>query len=152
MDAFYATSSLPFPGARLTACDIDTDAVDFCALTFGATPIYSHGTPENIPLKGNYDLIWVGSLLTHLNTDECIDFLDVFPQKPPSEKGLVVFTIHRRIEDQIRRGVSTYGLDPGGIPDSCWNAKARDARINVSRGNSKVDHSACWRWNGKIRD
>ena len=73
----------------------------------------------------------------------------MFFRKASVRKGLVIFTIHGGIEDQIRRGVSTYGLDPGRIPDSCWNGKARDARINVSRGNSKVDHSA--RWNGMVR-
>ena len=34
-----------FPDARLTACDLDRDAVDFCARTFGATPVYSHTDP-----------------------------------------------------------------------------------------------------------
>jgi len=50
MDAFYATSSLPFPGARLTACDIDTDAVDFCALTFGGATLSIHTERPKISL------------------------------------------------------------------------------------------------------
>src|ERR1700729_3189423 len=31
-----------YPDAKLTACDILTDGVDFCADTFGAIPVYSH--------------------------------------------------------------------------------------------------------------
>jgi len=50
MDAFYVTSSLPFPGARLTACDIDTDVVDFCALTFGGATLSIHTERPKISL------------------------------------------------------------------------------------------------------
>jgi len=52
MDAFYATSSLAFPRARLTACDVDTDVVDFCALTFGATLSIHTKRPKISLLKG----------------------------------------------------------------------------------------------------
>src|SRR3954447_17954814 len=31
-----------FPDAELTACDVDRDAVSFCARTFGAQPVYSN--------------------------------------------------------------------------------------------------------------
>src|SRR4051812_24162879 len=39
-----------FPAAEIAACDIDRDGVDFCARTFGATPIYSRDDPAEIPL------------------------------------------------------------------------------------------------------
>src|SRR5436309_14349941 len=61
------TLKAAFPRARLTACDIDHDAVDFCAETFGAEPIYSDEDPRAIELPGQYDLIWCGSLFTHLD-------------------------------------------------------------------------------------
>src|SRR5437870_5495298 len=51
-----------FPGAALTACDIDRDGVDFCASRFGAEPVYSVEDPGRIPVRGPFDLIWVGSL------------------------------------------------------------------------------------------
>jgi len=50
MDAFYATSSLAFPRARLTACEIDTDVVDFCALTFGGATLSIHTKRPKISL------------------------------------------------------------------------------------------------------
>ena len=53
-----------FPDARLAAGDLNRDAVDFCAQTFGAAPIYSAQRPEDITIDDSYDLIWCGSLLT----------------------------------------------------------------------------------------
>lgn len=56
-----------FPDAQLTARDIDCQAVDFCAATFDARPVYSSDDFSKVRLDGGYDLIWVWSLLTHLS-------------------------------------------------------------------------------------
>ena len=56
-----------FPEARLTACEIDSNAVDFCAETFGAKKAYSDINFGQIVLSEKFDLIWCGSLLTHLD-------------------------------------------------------------------------------------
>src|SRR3954467_990164 len=66
-----------FPRARLTACDINRGGVDFCAETFGATPVYSAERPEEIRLPGSFDLIWCGSLFTHFDRDRWPGFLDL---------------------------------------------------------------------------
>jgi len=101
-----------FPDARITACDIDRGGVDFCAATFGATPAYSHEEPAKIPLAGSYDLIWVGSLLTHLNSRAAIEFLELF-RANLSSQGLLVFTIHgREVADRLRADPAKYGFDP----------------------------------------
>ena len=67
-----------FPEAKLSAGDIDHRAVDFCASTFGATPIYSREHSRDIELAGGYDLIWCGSFLTHLDAAMWDEFLDLF--------------------------------------------------------------------------
>jgi SAM-dependent methyltransferase len=104
-----------FPGAQLTACDINMPATEFCARTFGATPVQGHESPGKIALQGNYDLIWVGSLLTHLDEKACTDFLDVFRAKL-RPKGLLVLTLHgREVARRMRGGVQTYGLDSSAI-------------------------------------
>ena len=41
-----------FPDAELVACDINRNAVDFCAAQFGALPVYSTPDPHEIPLDG----------------------------------------------------------------------------------------------------
>ena len=56
-----------FPDGELVACDIDKDAVSFCAETFGARPVLASKEATSLSLEGTYDLIWSGSVLTHLD-------------------------------------------------------------------------------------
>jgi SAM-dependent methyltransferase len=91
-----------FPDARLAACDIDHDGVEFCAATFGATPIYGHEDPADIEIDARYELIWCGSLFTHLPPERWDSFLALFDGALAPE-GLLVFTTHgRRIAQRIR--------------------------------------------------
>jgi SAM-dependent methyltransferase len=80
-----------FPAGRIHACDINRDGVDFCAGTFNAIPIYSAETIKEIPLIGNYDLIWVGSLFTHLDSADWRSFLELFIDHCEIG-GIIVFT------------------------------------------------------------
>ena len=81
-----------FPEADITACDLSRDGVDFCASTFGVTPVYSHEDPNQIPLDPNqFDLIWIGSLFTHLNSHLWDGFFE-FIQRVLKPQGVVIFT------------------------------------------------------------
>jgi SAM-dependent methyltransferase len=103
------TLKAAFPTAALTACDIDRDGVDFCAETFGATGVYSHDDLSQVELTGSFDLIWVGSLFTHLHEARWPDLFR-FLIDHLEEGGLLVFTSHgRRYADQIRQGASPLG-------------------------------------------
>jgi SAM-dependent methyltransferase len=83
-----------FPEAEITACDIERKCVDYCASTFGAVPVRSEDDPHKIPIeRGSFDLIWVGSLLTHLDSGLWSDFLDVF-RSSLRPGGLLIFTTH----------------------------------------------------------
>lgn len=98
-----------FPAARLGACDIDHDGVDFCAATFGATPVYGHEEPEAIEIDAPYELIWCGSLFTHLPPARWEGFLDLF-ERALAPGGLLVLTTHgrqiaARLRDPERRRV-----------------------------------------------
>lgn len=84
-----------FPAAELVACDLNRDGVDFCAKTFGAVPEYSHENVDLIPHQGAVDLIWCGSLLTHLSAERCRDFLRFF-HRILGHRGILVFTMHGR--------------------------------------------------------
>lgn len=84
-----------FPEAELTGCDVDRDGVDFCAGRFGAVGVYSDPDPGRVELDGEFDLIWVGSLLTHLDAERCRSFLDLF-RRHLGERGLLVFSTHGR--------------------------------------------------------
>jgi SAM-dependent methyltransferase len=80
-----------YPEARLTACDIYRDGVDFCSSAFGATGVYGHERPADIKLGDQFDLIWCGSLLTHLDAPLWEQFLDLF-QSALMPGGLLIFT------------------------------------------------------------
>lgn len=107
-----------FPNARLTACDLDTDGVDFCARTFGARPVYSDVDPRRVDIGGKFDLIWVGSLFTHLPAEQWGHFLEAFTSwLQPG--GLLVFSTHgREIADCIRSRKVHYGGLAAGEADN----------------------------------
>ena len=56
-----------FPLASITVCDIEPAAVSFSAAAFDARPLASEVDVGKLHLPGQYDLIWVGSLMTHLS-------------------------------------------------------------------------------------
>ncbi len=74
------------PGERITACDINRRAIRFCASEFGAMPLRSTPNLDRMRL-GRYDLIWCGSLVTHID--------------------------ERRVEQLLRR--FAHALVPGGV-------------------------------------
>jgi len=99
-----------FPQAQLTACDLNRGAVDFCAKTFAAQPVYSHLDVKQIPVRGKFDLIWSGSLLTHLRPEACAAFIQLF-NSLINPGGLILFTLHGRwVERSLATGRYKYGL------------------------------------------
>ena len=88
-----------YPQAEIVACDIDTDGVDFCAKTFDAIPVYSKENPEEIDLRRKFDLIWVGSLFTHIRDERWPEFLSFF-SRVLAPGCVLIFTTCRA--EQIR--------------------------------------------------
>jgi len=98
-----------FPAAQLVACDIDQEGVAFCASAFDATPVASATDPAKIPLDGTFDLIWCGSLLTHLDLEQFGALLQRIDESL-SERGVAVVTTHGRHVGRRLRGEADYGL------------------------------------------
>ncbi len=103
-----------FPDARLTACDLLRDGVDFCASTFGAKPVYSIPTPSSEMFPDRYDLIWVGSLLTHLDADQWVNFIKLWHDVLAPD-GLLVVTTHGELVAERMRNGNHYGYLPPSI-------------------------------------
>ena len=100
-----------FPTADITACDLVHEGVDFCKDVLGAIPVYSDKNLDNIVLPSTYDLIWVGSLLTHLDSEQWPKFINFF-SKSLNSGGILVFTTQGRWSAaKLRNGTSTYGLE-----------------------------------------
>jgi SAM-dependent methyltransferase len=105
-----------FPRANFTACDLNRAGVDFCVENFGAIGDYSDPEPGKIQLAGPYDLIWSGSLLTHLSEGPYVEFLNLFA-KLLSPGGIFVATTHgRHVAARLRAGKHTYRLAPESLP------------------------------------
>jgi SAM-dependent methyltransferase len=105
-----------FPDARIVGCDLLRSGVDFCAKQYGATGIYSTKDPATIPVEGTFDLIWVGSLLTHLDAPLWRPFLDFFTSKL-SPSGLLIFTVGGRYNTRRRQTIPSVaeGFDRDGF-------------------------------------
>ena len=104
------TLKAAFPNANVTACDLDRDGVDFCSTTFGATPIYSKRSPKEIEIDDTFDLIWCGSLLTHLDSYLWQEFLSLF-ERSMSPSGILVFTTHGRLTAEQLGEIEGRGMD-----------------------------------------
>jgi SAM-dependent methyltransferase len=99
-----------FPQAALTACDVNRDGVDFCARTFGARAAYGDEDPWRNRIDDTFDLVWCGSLLTHVGAERWQPFLRWFASRLES-RGLLVFTTLGRLPAAwLRRQLATYGL------------------------------------------
>ncbi|HEV7798513.1 MAG TPA: class I SAM-dependent methyltransferase [Pyrinomonadaceae bacterium] len=98
-----------FPEAEITACELASGAVEFCARTFGAQPAVSSLNLDDVSLGKEFDLIWCGSLVTHLNEAGIASLLALF-RRHLSTNGLLIFTTHG---DFVYRRIPTQDFDYG---------------------------------------
>lgn len=100
-----------FPDAELSACEYADKLLDFCGETFGARTVPAHDDPDQIELD-SYDLIWVGSVLTHLDRERWPRFVRLFASAL-KRSGVVVFTTYGRFTSELLRdGTNLLNLTP----------------------------------------
>ncbi len=112
-----------FPAAAITVCDIDRSGVDFAAAHFNACGVYAQEDFRALDLAGSYDLIWVGSLITHLSEQHTRRFLD-FAARHLAPEGTLVITSH---------GISTASLmrdDTHGLTDDAARGVLADSWLH----------------------
>jgi SAM-dependent methyltransferase len=73
-----------FPHAEIHAYDIDPAGPEWCEAHLGVTSVKR-------PLLNKYDLVWAGSVFTHLPQDAAITLLDQLKSFPRRE-GILAFT------------------------------------------------------------
>ena len=99
-----------FPDADITGGEAQSGALDFCQRTFGVTPILSSTDFSSLSLPRKYDLIWCGSLITHIAETAAADLLGFFYRHLTNE-GLCIFTTHGQLAlDWIEQKTKTYSL------------------------------------------
>lgn len=91
-----------FPQADLTCCDLREDQVHFCAQEFGARPVLSVDDFNEVDFGRTFDLIWVGSLFTHLPRHKFNDCLKLLSRSLAPD-GLAIFTTHGRFSSVYGR-------------------------------------------------
>ncbi len=82
-----------YPNAKIFASDLMEMAVDFCGTTFRCETFETSKTIKETVLPGNLDIIWVGSLFTHLAGTKVRDYLKLM-SKSLNDQGVIVFTAH----------------------------------------------------------
>jgi SAM-dependent methyltransferase len=90
-----------FPEATIAACDLYESHVDFCASQFDAQPILSKENLDELDV-GKWDLIFCGSLLTHLPLEHFQAAIR-FMARSLSDTGIAVITIEGRHSIHIQK-------------------------------------------------
>jgi SAM-dependent methyltransferase len=126
-----------FPQAAFTACDLDRDGVDFCAQTFGATPSYSDPDLDALSFDTRFDLIWCGSLVTHLNEGATRALFRLFARQL-APGGLLIFTAHG---DFVARRMPTGEFDYMLTPEQIEATTARYVETGFGYADYAGQHS-----------
>jgi SAM-dependent methyltransferase len=99
-----------YPRAELWASEVDPVALDFCTRTFGASGLLSSVRLDRLTRPERFELIWCGSLLTHLDEERAGDLLAFFATHLASG-GVCVASAHGTLTiDGLRTGRDRYGL------------------------------------------
>ena len=100
-----------FPNSDITAADIDSNALDFCRRSFSVATLLSNTTFSDLFLPQQFDLIWCGSLFTHINEQASRNLLQFF-HGHLSAQGVCIFTTHgQRSVDWIQSKKVTYATE-----------------------------------------
>ena len=101
-----------FPGARIACCDLRPQDVAFCREVFQAEAWVSGTDIEQLDLRGPYDLIWIGSVLTHLDAARTRRLVDRAMQVL-NPNGLLVATTSGRAIRAVQDREGAYLNGPG---------------------------------------
>lgn len=102
-----------YPDAAITVCDLDRPGVDFAAAQFNARPAYSVEDFSRLDLGESYDLVWVGSLITHLNERQTRAFLAAMARHTRPGATLVASAHGPSIAGRLHDW--GYGLEPDAV-------------------------------------
>ena len=108
-----------YPEAHIFAGDINGPGVEFCESRFGATGFVSPVSFDELDLPGELDLIWVGSLFTHLSEVRAKQLLHKLSASL-AQGGLLLFTTHGRVYPRVIQGATPI------IDAAIWDTIMRD--------------------------
>ncbi|MFZ0317577.1 MAG: class I SAM-dependent methyltransferase [Candidatus Sulfotelmatobacter sp.] len=99
-----------FPGARVSGAEIDAPALEFCVREFSLEAVTAPMDFSWISPEKKFDLIWCGSLVTHLKEKPTMALLRMF-REHLTEGGICVFSAHGPAAAKlVREEKCDYGL------------------------------------------
>lgn len=110
-----------FPDAEIWVCDIAQAHIDFCAKQFGAKPKKSQDNLRELAFETDFDLVFCGSLLTHLSMEGALGALGAII-RALSPTGIALVTLQGRHSMFIQRHRWKY------IEDKLFAIAERDAQ------------------------
>ncbi len=97
-----------FPEATITACDLRQDSLEFLQETLGVETCRSNEDFCQVAFPVKFDLIWCGSLVTHLSRSNTERFLQCCGSWL-GEDGVAVVTFHgREVAARLRKPEQKY--------------------------------------------
>jgi SAM-dependent methyltransferase len=111
-----------FPDASVTAADLSTAHVEFCTKTFGTSGIVTPLDSRGFVFPDEYDVIFCGSLLTHLSRRHAVQVLQLIGRSL-SPGGIALVTLHGRRSDFWQASVAKY------LPDSRYRIARRGVEL-----------------------
>jgi trans-aconitate methyltransferase len=103
-----------FPDAYLLGVDADRKAVEAASAVLEVETRYLDTSLAH-PIDKPFDLIWIGSLITHLPEKETRRVLK-YLKEHLTEQGVIVFTTHGQlVEQRLETRTRTYNLDEEGV-------------------------------------
>jgi SAM-dependent methyltransferase len=91
-----------YPDATIYACELEPAKIEFCAQQFGATPVLSSVDIDSVTFDRTFDLIWSGSLMTHLDEPRFRSMLALLSRNL-SPGGHAFVTLHGRFATTFHR-------------------------------------------------
>jgi SAM-dependent methyltransferase len=110
-----------FPDARIYACDLYDNRITYCAEKFNAIPFQSRENFLDIEFPEKFDLIWCGSLLSHLPEPLFTEAFRLF-SRSLNENGVALVTILGRISPYIQRNCFLY------LPEEAFDRVEKEFR------------------------
>lgn len=107
-----------FPEARIVASDLYDDHLNFCREAFQIDCLLSQVNVGEIDFGEKFDLIFCGSLLTHLPEALFSDTIDLLARSL-SDSGIAVVTVHGRFSDYLQATRTNFY-----IPDEYYRVAA----------------------------
>jgi SAM-dependent methyltransferase len=102
-----------YPDATIVGADVDPGGTFYCAEVFGAEALVLTGDPRAVSGRRPFDLVWAGSVLTHLPEQVWRGTLSAI-SRVLTPGGILVFTTHgRRVVGRLPHD-DFYGLTPEG--------------------------------------